>query len=62
MLPFGVVQSDAAFARINDRLWCLLRLFLKYLEDHDGIIVNSINDPPGAFLIIDSQFMTSLPD
>ena len=35
-------------------------MFLEDLEDHNGVIVNTIDDPPGDVLIIDTKFVTPL--
>jgi hypothetical protein len=42
---------------IDDRLGSLICLFLEDLQDHDGIGINSVNDPPSLSFVIDSELM-----
>ena len=44
-------------ADIDDGFWSLIRLFSKDLQDHDGIGINSVNNPSGLFFVIDPEFM-----
>jgi hypothetical protein len=58
-LPIAVVQSNSSFAGLNDRLWCPLGLFLKCIENHYGVIIDAIDDSPGAVFIIHPEFVAT---
>lgn len=53
-----IIKSNRAFAALNYFLRCLFCLFLKYLQDHNGIIINSIHNTPRLVLVIDTEFVT----
>jgi hypothetical protein len=61
MLPptLGIIKSNSAFTVLNYFPGCLLCLLFKYLQNHDGIIIDSIHNTPRLVLIIDTEFVAS---
>ena len=61
MLPptLGIIKPNPAFAILNYFPGCLLCPLLKYLQYHDGIIIDSIHNAPRLVLIIDTEFVAS---
>jgi hypothetical protein len=55
----GIIKANPPFAVLNDFSRCLLCLFLKHLQNHNGIIIDAVHNTPRFLLIIDTEFMTS---
>jgi len=52
-------KVESAFAVLYDFPGCLLCLLLKYLQNHDGIIIDSNTIRHVLFLIIETEFVAS---
>jgi hypothetical protein len=53
-----VILLDSSFACVDNRSRSVPALLAENFQDHDGIGVDSIDDPPGNPRIVDPQFMT----
>jgi len=54
-----VVAPETLPARLDHRLGSPRRFLAEDLQDHDGIRVTSIDDPPRDSSVLDAQFMAS---
>jgi len=59
MFLVSVVISEPAFASINNLLRRFLRFLLEYIGDHNGVTVDSVNNPPDLIRVNDSQLVTA---
>ena len=59
MFLVSVVISEPAFASINNSLRRLLRFLLEYIGDHNGVTVDSVDNPPDLIRVNDSQLVTA---
>ena len=55
----GIIELNPPLAVLNYFPGCLLCLFIKYLQNHDGIIIDSVENTPRLILIIDTEFVAS---
>lgn len=53
---------DSALTDFNHEARHLPCFLLKTLQNENGILVNSVYDPPRHVVIVDSQFMAARPD
>src|SRR4051812_18292840 len=57
-----VILGKAAPASLEHRPWSRRRLLLEDLQDHDGVWVDSVEDPPGHVSVTNAQFVAAWAD
>jgi hypothetical protein len=57
-----LIQGQPRLASVYDVSWCRLRLLLEYLEDHNCVSIDFVNNPPRQINVLNSQFMASMPN